>query len=43
MKTILIAAIALTHASVLAEPATVAKQTRAWRTAHEREILAEFV
>jgi acetylornithine deacetylase/succinyl-diaminopimelate desuccinylase-like protein len=43
MKTILMAALALIHASVLAEPAAVAKETRAWRTAHEREILAEFV
>jgi acetylornithine deacetylase/succinyl-diaminopimelate desuccinylase-like protein len=44
MKSIsLIAAVALIHASVLAEPAAVAKQTRAWRAAHEREILIEFV
>jgi len=43
MKTVLITAVALIHASALAEPAAVAKQTRAWRAAHEREILTEFV
>ena len=43
MKTVLIAAVLLIHASALAEPAAVAKQTRAWRAAHEREILTEFV
>jgi acetylornithine deacetylase/succinyl-diaminopimelate desuccinylase-like protein len=43
MKTILIAAIALIHTSALAEPAAVARETRAWRAAHEREILTEFV
>jgi acetylornithine deacetylase/succinyl-diaminopimelate desuccinylase-like protein len=43
MKTVLIAATLLIHASALAEPAAVAKETRAWRASHEREILAEFV
>lgn len=44
MKTVsIIAAALLIHASALAEPAAVVKQTRAWRTAHEREILTEFV
>src|SRR5438093_846886 len=28
--------------SAFADPATVAKQARTWRTSHEREILAEF-
>jgi hypothetical protein len=43
MKTILIAAVLLIHASALAGPAAVAKQTGAWRAAHEREILTELV
>ena len=43
MKTVLIAAVLLIHVSALAGPATVAKEARAWRAAHEREILAEFV
>ncbi|PYJ11313.1 MAG: peptidase M20 [Verrucomicrobia bacterium] len=43
MRMILSAAIVLIQASALAEPGAVAKQTRAWRAAHEREILTEFV
>ncbi len=45
MKTsvIAVAAVLLIHASALAEPAAVAKDTRVWRAAHEREILTEFV
>jgi acetylornithine deacetylase/succinyl-diaminopimelate desuccinylase-like protein len=43
MKTVLIPILLLIHASALAEPAAVAKQTRAWRATHEREILTEFV
>ena len=43
MKTVLIAAIALIHASALAEPEMVAKEARAWRVANEREILSEFI
>jgi hypothetical protein len=42
MKPALIAALLLTAASAFADPAAVAKQTRAWRAAHEREILTEF-
>jgi len=43
MKTALIAAVLFLHASAWAEPAAVAKATRAWRAGHERKILAEFV
>jgi acetylornithine deacetylase/succinyl-diaminopimelate desuccinylase-like protein len=43
MKSALILALALINASAFADPAAVAKQTRAWRAAHEREILTEFV
>ncbi|HYJ05911.1 MAG TPA: M20/M25/M40 family metallo-hydrolase [Chthoniobacterales bacterium] len=42
MKTVLVAALLLINASALADPAAVAKQTRAWRADHERQILAEF-
>jgi acetylornithine deacetylase/succinyl-diaminopimelate desuccinylase-like protein len=42
-KRVLVAIILLgTVALCVAEPAIVAKQTRAWRAQHEREILAEF-
>jgi acetylornithine deacetylase/succinyl-diaminopimelate desuccinylase-like protein len=44
MRFVLVAVLlALLSASSFADPGTVAKQTRAWRSAHEREILAEFV
>jgi acetylornithine deacetylase/succinyl-diaminopimelate desuccinylase-like protein len=43
MKPVLIAALLLINASALADSATVAKRARAWREAHEREILTEFV
>ena len=43
MKSALILALAFINASAFADPAAVAKQTRAWRAAHEREIMAEFV
>ena len=43
MKTIVIPFLLLIHASALAEPAEVVKQTRAWRAIHERDILIEFV
>jgi acetylornithine deacetylase/succinyl-diaminopimelate desuccinylase-like protein len=43
MKQLLFAiALLFVHASALADPAAVAKQTRSWRANHEREILAEF-
>jgi acetylornithine deacetylase/succinyl-diaminopimelate desuccinylase-like protein len=42
MRTLLLATLLLFNSSVLADPAAVAKQTRAWRLNHEREILAEF-
>lgn len=44
MKTSLIsvAAVLFLHVPAFAEPAAVAKETRAWRAAHEREILTEF-
>ena len=42
MKTALVAALLLFNTSAWADPAGVAKQTRAWRANHEREILAEF-
>lgn len=43
MKTALVAALLLVNASsALADPAVVAKQARAWRANHEREILTEF-
>ena len=43
MKSILIPILLLIHTSALAEPAAVAKQTRAWSATHEHEILSEFV
>jgi acetylornithine deacetylase/succinyl-diaminopimelate desuccinylase-like protein len=43
MRFVLVAALlTLLSASAFADPGTVAKQTRTWRSAHEREILAEF-
>lgn len=42
MKPVLIAALLLINASALADSATAAKQARAWRVTHEREILSEF-
>ena len=42
MKAILTAALILINAPAFADPAAMAKQTRAWRSTHEREILAEF-
>src|SRR5437588_4345447 len=42
MRLLLVAALLIFNASAFADPATVAKQTRSWRTNHEREILAEF-
>ena len=42
MKSVAIAILLLSGASALADPATVAQQTRGWRANHEREILAEF-
>ena len=42
MKPALIAALLLITASAFADPAAVAKQARAWRASHEREILSEF-
>lgn len=42
MKTVLVAVLLLINASALADPAAVAKQTRAWRADHEGQILAEF-
>ena len=42
MRPFLIAALLVVSTSAFADPAAVAKQTRAWRTNHEREILAEF-
>jgi len=43
MKSVLIPILLLIYTSALAEPAAVAKQTRAWRAADEREILTEFI
>jgi len=43
MKRLLIVALLLISASAFADPADVAKQTRGWRAAHQREILTEFV
>ncbi|MEN3371205.1 MAG: hypothetical protein V7609_3348 [Verrucomicrobiota bacterium] len=43
MKPGLIALLLAINADALADPAAVVKQTRAWRAAHEREILTEFV
>ena len=43
MKRALVATLLLINASAFADPAAVAKQTRDWRAAHEREILTEFV
>lgn len=43
MKIIFAPILLFMHASALAEPGAVAKQTRLWRAAHEREILTEFV
>lgn len=42
MKAILTVALVLINAPAFADPAAVAKQTRDWRSTHEREILAEF-
>ena len=42
MRTLLLATLLLFNVSALADPAAVAKQTRAWRVNHEREILTEF-
>jgi acetylornithine deacetylase/succinyl-diaminopimelate desuccinylase-like protein len=42
MRTLLLATLLLFNVSAFAAPADVAKQTRAWRVNHEREILAEF-
>jgi acetylornithine deacetylase/succinyl-diaminopimelate desuccinylase-like protein len=42
MRTLLLVTLLLLSASAFADPANVAKQTRAWRLNHEREILAEF-
>jgi acetylornithine deacetylase/succinyl-diaminopimelate desuccinylase-like protein len=42
MRILLLATLLLISASAFADPAGVAKQTRAWRASHEREILAEF-
>src|SRR2546423_6726466 len=42
MRLLLLAALLIFTGSALADPAAVAKQTRSWRTNHEREILAEF-
>ncbi len=42
MKSALLAALLIASASAFADPAAVAKKTRAWRANHEREILAEF-
>src|SRR5688500_19263085 len=42
MKTALMATLVLIYASALADPATVAQQTRTWRANHERDILTEF-
>jgi acetylornithine deacetylase/succinyl-diaminopimelate desuccinylase-like protein len=42
MKFIVVAALFLVASSTLADPASVAKQTRDWRAKHEKEILAEF-
>jgi acetylornithine deacetylase/succinyl-diaminopimelate desuccinylase-like protein len=42
MKRAVFAALLLASTSVFADPATVAKQTRAWHATHEREILGEF-
>jgi acetylornithine deacetylase/succinyl-diaminopimelate desuccinylase-like protein len=43
MRTFSLVVLLVITASVFAGPADVAKQTRAWRAAHEREILTEFV
>src|SRR4051812_6859546 len=32
----------VSQTAVLADPAQIAKETRTWRTKHEREILTEF-
>jgi acetylornithine deacetylase/succinyl-diaminopimelate desuccinylase-like protein len=42
MRILLLATLLLISASAFADPAGVAKQTRAWRANHEREILVEF-
>jgi acetylornithine deacetylase/succinyl-diaminopimelate desuccinylase-like protein len=43
MKMLFFATVALSFAaSAFADPAAIAKQTRTWRSTHEREILAEF-
>ena len=43
MKIALISFLLMATATLQADPAAIAKQTRTWRAAHEREILAEFV
>lgn len=43
MKSALVIALLFLHAAAFADPAAIAKQTRAWRATHEREILTEFV
>jgi acetylornithine deacetylase/succinyl-diaminopimelate desuccinylase-like protein len=43
MKVALISFLLLANATLAADPASVATQTREWRAAHEREILTEFV
>ena len=42
MKTALVLTLALLAGSVRADPASVANQARAWRIAHEKQILGEF-
>jgi acetylornithine deacetylase/succinyl-diaminopimelate desuccinylase-like protein len=42
MKTALVLSFLLLVASLRAEPAAVANQTRAWRVVHEKQILGEF-
>src|SRR6187431_698863 len=42
MRIALILFLLLANAELHADPAAMAKQTRAWREHHEREILAEF-
>ena len=42
MKTALVLTLALLTGSVRADPASVANQARAWRIAHEKQILGEF-
>ena len=42
MKTTLVLILAMLAGSVRADPAAVANQARAWRIAHDKQILAEF-